>query len=214
MNNENMEKKSVQEDQSNEQVVMRLTSQQLELLVDRAAKTAAAEAIRVYESRQQSDHEERVDRRLMNTKLLLRNYRMLKAHTENSVFSRQQMDESAEEILESLMSGSDTEVIIDSIKRSVTRTAIIVDHIDTMLGLYEIYCGQAPQPELETRRYSVVYDMYIADPGLSAIEIATKQNMSKENVYADLKTAIERLTALIFGVDGLHAHSNHGSKKH
>ena len=37
-------------------------------------------------------------------------------------------------------------------------------------------------------------------------EIAKKWNMSKENVYSDLKIATERLSALIFGVDGLNLH--------
>ena len=43
----------------------------------------------------------------------------------------------------------------------------------------------------------------MADNTLSAKEIAEKQHMSKDNVYADLRVATERLTALIFGVDGL-----------
>lgn len=46
----------------------------------------------------------------------------------------------------------------------------------------------------------------MAEPVLSVKEIAEKQNMSKENVYSDLKVAEERLTALIFGVDGLKVH--------
>ena len=43
----------------------------------------------------------------------------------------------------------------------------------------------------------------MAEKTMSVKEVAEKQNMSKENVYADIKIAIERLTALIFGVDGL-----------
>ena len=37
-------------------------------------------------------------------------------------------------------------------------------------------------------------------------EIAAKYNMSKESVYSDLRISEERLTALVFGVDGLRAH--------
>lgn len=43
----------------------------------------------------------------------------------------------------------------------------------------------------------------MAEPVLTVKEIAAKHNMSKENVYSDLRVAEERLTALIFGVDGL-----------
>ena len=113
------------------------------------------------------------------------------------------MEESALDILESMMSMYDNEVIIESIKRSATRTAVIVSHIETMFGLYEAYCSSAANREIEMRRYEVVWDMYMADNVLSVKEIAEKQNMSKDNVYADLRIAIERLTTLIFGVDGL-----------
>ena len=75
-----------------------------------------------------------------------------------------------------------------------------------MFGLYEAYCGNAPNREIEMRRYEVVWDMYMADTTLSAKEIADKQNISTRNVYEDIKVATERLSALIFGVDGLKVH--------
>lgn len=56
------------------------------------------------------------------------------------------------------------------------------------------------------RRYEAVWDMYMADNTLSVKEIAEKQNISIRNVYDDIKVAIERLSALIFGVDGLKVH--------
>ena len=157
----------------------------------------------MFEQERKKEQGKRADRRLRNTKLLLRNYHMLKEHAENSVFGRTQMEESAIDILESMMSMYDNEVIIESIKRSATRTAVIVSHIETMFGLYEAYCGNAPNREIEMRRYEVVWDMYMAADTLSAKEIAEKRKISKESVYSDLRVGIERLTALIFGVDGL-----------
>lgn len=180
-----------------------LTHEQLKDIYEKAAAIGAKEALKVFEQEQKKASGKRADRRLRNTKLLLRNYHMLKEHAENSVFGRIQMEESALDILESMMSMYDNEVIIESIKRSVTRTAVIVSHIETMFGLYEAYCSNAPNREIEMRRYEVVWDMYMADNTLSAKEIAEKQHMSKDNVYADLRVATERLTALIFGVDGL-----------
>ena len=128
---------------------------------------------------------------------------MLKEHAENSVFGRTQMKESALDILESMMSIYNDEVIIQSIKNSATRTAIIVSHIETMFGLYYSYCDRSTNREIDLRRYNVVWDMYMAEDTLSAKEIAEKQNISKDSVYSDLRVGIERLTALIFGVDGL-----------
>lgn len=180
-----------------------LTTQQLKDIYERAAAIGAKEALKTFEQEREKAKGKRADRRLRNTKLLLRNYHMLKEHAENSVFGRTQMEESAIDILETMMSVYDNEVIIESIKRSATRTAIIVTHIEVMLGLYEAYCKNAPNREIERRRYEVVWDMYMAENTLSAKEIAEKQHMSRDNVYSDLRIAIERLAALIFGVDGL-----------
>lgn len=183
-----------------------LTHEQLKDIYENAAAIGAKEALRMFEQAQKKEQGKRADRRLRNTKLLLRNYHMLKEHAENSVFGRTQMEESAIDILETMMSMYDNEVIIESIKRSATRTAVIVSHIETMFGLYEAYCGNAANKEIEMRRYEVVWDMYMADNTLSAKEIAEKQNISTRNVYGDIKVAIERLSALIFGVDGLNVH--------
>lgn len=186
-----------------EVTLISITPEQLKDIYERAAAIGAKEALKVFEQERKKEYSGRSARRLRNTKLLLRNYHMLKEHAENSVFGRTQMEESAMDILESMMSMYDNEVIIESIKRSATRTAVIISHIETMFGLYEAYCDKAPNREIEMRRYEVVWDMYMADSTLSAKEIAEKQHMSKDNVYADLRVATERLTALIFGVDGL-----------
>ncbi len=180
-----------------------LTDEELKGIYERAASIGAQEALKRFEQERKREFGQRADRRLRNTKLLLRNYRMLKEHAENSVFNRAQMDESAFDILESMMQSYDNDVIINSIKDSAARTAVMVSHVETMLGLYEAFCEKSPNREIERRRYDVAWDMYIAEQTLSAKEIAEKQNMSKENVYADLRIAIERLTALFFGVDGL-----------
>ena len=131
---------------------------------------------------------------------------MLKEHAEKSVFGRTQMEESALDILESMMSMYDNEVIIESIKRSASRTAIIVSHINTMFGLYAAYCDKSINRDIDMRRYEVAWDMYMAEDILSAAEIAKKQNISVRTVYDDIKIAVEHLTALIFGVDGLNVH--------
>lgn len=182
-----------------------LTREELAAMQKEAALIGANAAMEKLEQERKNMQIKAVDRRLHNTKLLLKNYRMLKENSENSIYGRSQMEESAADILCSMMNLYDDEVIVDSIKRSATRTAIIVTHIDTMLDIYESYCGKSGN-DLDERRYEIVNDMYIADRPMTVKEIAKKWNMSKENVYSDLKIAIERLSALIFGVDGLRLH--------
>lgn len=183
-----------------------LTSIQLRDIYEKAAAIGAREALKEFKKEREKEFGKRADRRLRNTKLLLRNYHMLKEHAENSVFGRTQMEESALDILESMMSLYDNEIIIESIKRSATRTAIIVSHIETMLGLYAVYCEKSLNRDIDMRRYEVLWDRYISENILSVKKIAEKQNISTRNVYEDIKMATERLAALIFGVDGLNVH--------
>jgi len=185
-----------------EVVLVTLTKEELDSLCSKAAEVGAKAAINTLDAERKTMHNKAIDKRLHNTKLLMRNYHMLRENADSSIFGRSQMKESAADILCSMMNIYDDEVIVDSIKRSATRTAIIVTHIDTMLSLYESFCEKSAN-ELDRRRYEVIYDMYIADQVLNVKEIAKKQNMSKENVYSDSRIAIERLSALIFGVDGL-----------
>ena len=186
-----------------EKALVVLTQGQLKDIYEKAAAIGANEALKTFRQEQKKEYSRRADRRLRNTKLLLRHYHMLKEHAENSVFGRTQMEESALDILESMMSMYDNEVIIERIKRSATRTAVIVSHIETMFGLYAAYCDKSPNRDIEMRRYEVLWDMYMAEDTLSAKEVAEKQHVSKDTVYTDIRMATEKLTALIFGVDGL-----------
>lgn len=187
-------------------VLVVLTHEQLKDIYEKAANIGANEALKMFKKEREKERGKRANRRLRNTKLLLRNYHMLKEHAENSVFGRIQMQESAIDILETMMSMYDNEVIIESIKRSATRTAIIVSHMEVMFGLYRSYCEHTSSREIDLRRYEVVWDRYMADQALSVKQIAEKQNISVRNVYEDIKVATESLSALIFGVDGLKVH--------
>lgn len=180
----------------------KMVSDKKNSIIEIAAAAGAKVALAKYEQERKHQQRENADRRLRNTKLLLRNYHMLRENKDSSVFGRSQMEESAADILDSMMNLYNDEVVIDSIKRSATRTAIMVSHIETMVDIYEAYCIKSDN-EIDMRRYEVLYDMYIADIVLSAKQIAKKQNISKETVYGDLNIAIERITCLIFGVDGL-----------
>ena len=183
-----------------------ITAGQLRDIYEKSASIGAREGIKAFRRKQEEERAGRTDRRLRNTKLLLRNYHMLKDHAGQSVFGRTQMEESALDILESMMSMYDNEVIIESIKRSATRTAVIVSHIETMFMLYYSYCDNSATRELDMRRYNTVWDAYMADTPLSVSEIAKKQHISKDSVYMDIRVSIEKLTSLIFGFVGLKMH--------
>lgn len=179
-----------------------LSKEDLQELLEKAADIGAKAGIDKYVEELKSFQRKKADRRLYNTKLLLRNYRMLEAHAENSVFGRNQMRETAADILESMMNMYNDELVVESIKNSATRTAIIVSHIKAMLEIFQICCERSTN-ELDKRRYDIVYGLYIAEDKISRKDLADKWNVSRDTTYTDEKIAIERLSALFFGADGL-----------
>lgn len=189
-------------EESGKEPVILLSEKDLQDLLGKSAEIGAKAGIDKYVAELKATQKKRGDKRFHNTKLLLRNYRMLQVNAENSVFGRTQMDETASDILESMMNMYNDEIVVESIRRSATRTAIIVSHIKTMLEIFEVCCERSTN-ELDKRRYDIVYELYIADEKITRDEIAKKWNISKDTTYADEKIAIERLSALIFGVDGL-----------
>lgn len=183
-------------------MLITLSKEELQELMEKAAIAGAKAGIDRYEMELKDRQKKHRDKRYHNTKLLLRNYRMLRINAENSVFGRSQMEESAADILDNMMNMYNDEVIVESIKTSATRTAIIVSHVKTMIHMYQICCEQSGN-EIDKRRYDIIYGLYISDPKVTRKEFMDKWNISSDTTYTDEKIAIERLSALIFGVDGL-----------
>lgn len=186
----------------NEKVVVALDKVELENMLKEAAEIGARVGVERYEEELKKHRNRKKDKRYHNTRLLLRNYRNLNVNAEDSVFGRSQMEESAADILTNMMNMYNSEVVVESIMRSATRTAIIVSHVKKMLELYQIYCERSSNP-IEIRRYNVVYDLYISDVKMSRKDIAENYNISKETTYKDEKIVIEALSSLIFGIDGV-----------
>lgn len=179
-----------------------ITPDEMDRLVKVAGEAGANAAMQKAEEERKKFHKKALDKRLHNTRLLLENYHMLKLNMKCSVYKKSQVRGQAVDILDGMLDEDDDEVIIDSIKRSSERTAIIINHIDTMLALYETYCYKSCK-EIEKRRYEVIFNYYISDKLLAVKEISLKFHQSQQTIYNDLKVAEERLTALIFGIDSL-----------
>lgn len=171
-------------------------------IVKLAAHEGAKAALEELERQRKRDAQEKSDRRLRNVKLLLRNYRMLREHIENAVYEAE-VEENPMDIMEDLMTNRDSTLIVDSIKRSVARTAVIVRHMDTMLGLYQTYCFSKSATPEDQRRWRVIDALYISDNVRSVPELARDENVVERTIYKDIDIASERIAALIFGIDGL-----------
>ena len=179
-----------------------LTKEEVEEMIAKAALAGASVAAETLEKAHQKEQKEMKDRRLHNTRLLLRNYRMLKESCSKAVYQKEHSEKTTEEVIEELMSMKASDgVIVNSIKESAERTGIIISHVDRMFDVYRMYCGK--YGEKARRQYKVIKFMYITKERLSVAELAKKFNVSKVTIYDDIKIAEEQLSALFFGINGL-----------
>ena len=185
-------------------VASRIIEQAIQQGVEAGVK-AGAEYI---EGQRRQAKKDRYDRRLHNTRLLLKNYRRFRAHVNEGVSSEKKPSgkrptESAISILDDLDEFSYRDgLYIESIKRSQERTAIILRHIDKMMEYYRIDCDLNGTDEA-VRRYKVVMASYIDEPKISPQDIAETFGIERRTIYRDINIAMKQLTALIFGIDGL-----------
>lgn len=179
-----------------------ISDEEIEKIVETAAKAASEKAIAVYEKAKKDEYTGRKDRLIRNTALLLKNYRMLKMSADKSIFARCQMEESAADILDSMMNLYDDRIVIESIRRSATRTAIMVAHVENMISLYEVYCREK-NSHTDRRKYEVLYASFIAEKEESVSELADRLCVSEDTIYSDLRMAKEQVSALMFGIDGI-----------
>ena len=171
-------------------------------------KKLVGDTIKEYDKQQKEKSKLKRDRRLRNTDLLLRNYDNLLSHVEYAVEDEKELDEiDPEEFLDSIgeedyiMSNEEYEgIYINAIKRTRTRTKIILKHIETVLEFYKQKCLASYNPN-ERRRYEVMIRYYFQKKRI--FDVADELNCSDKTVSRDKKKAIEELSVLFFGIDGI-----------
>lgn len=167
-----------------------------------AVEAGVNAAIKHIEKHNKEQIKSRYNRRLHNTRLLLKNYKLLKSHCDSSINnfkSAVENNSNAIDILDALKE-CDDDTFIQAIKKSVKTTYTIMQHVDVMLDLYRVYCEQSNVAE-DMRRYRAVKAFYIDK--MNPADIARQENVDQRTYYRDTHDAIEKLSALIFGIDGL-----------
>lgn len=183
------------------------TPTDIEAIIRETAQLAALESARAVLKEQAQRAAGRADRRLHNTKLLLKNYRMFKKHCTGAVYTDETGDhdgkeeETALELLD-MMLQRDHSVVVDSIRRSCKRTKIMVQHMDNMLDLYRVHCEQSGN-DASQRGYRIIRGLYLDDVPRTVEQIAEQEHISTRQVSRDRDAAIEQISMLMFGIDGL-----------
>lgn len=174
-------------------------------------KETAKQTAKAVVTEQDTQLEERRDRRLHNTQLLLKNYRKFKLHCTGAVYTDEEGDhdgseeEEAIELLDMMMN-KNRMAVVESIRMSCRRTKIIMKHIDNVLSMYEVYCNQkADNADGRTarREYQVLRRYYISDNEPTCDQIAAELQISPRQVYRDLSSATAQVSVFMFGVDAL-----------
>jgi len=175
----------------------------MEIAVQRGTEAGIKAAMDYLAEEKKQLKKGRYDRRLRNTRLLLKNYRSFRNYAKNAVYKASQLKENAVDILDGLDDYSfDDSLYIESIKKSQQRTLIILNHIDEMLRYYKIDCEQSGKDE-ELRRYRIIMAYYINEQRKSAEQIAEDEHIERRTLYKDINMALKPLSALIFGIDSM-----------
>ena len=163
-----------------------------------AAEIASKTAIEVYAKQKELEKKKRTDRRLRDTKRLMRSYREIKIHAGEAITSLSEVVSEDYDFFRNLMEDGDN-IDVTAILKSKAKSAIMLAHIDTMLQTYQTICYSSKKPE-DQRRFRVLESMYLSDEQETAAEIAAKECIDTRTVYKDLDVACEKVSALLFGI--------------
>lgn len=172
-------------------------------IIEIATKAAVKAALEWQEQQQHKQAKSRHDKRLRNTGLLLENYQMLKDHCDYAVYDKNEVlaDEIGGNVIDILdeLEGVERTDYIKSIKESVSRTKVILTHIDEMIKIYRIYCETSDRPE-DMRRYRILMKKL---EGVKPAVICEEEGIDQSTYYRDNAEIKRKLSTLFFGIDGL-----------
>lgn len=145
--------------------------------IETIARVAAVEALK----KRDAIVDEEIDARYHDVKLLMKNYRKLKAHYAHV----------SPETLE-----------VSSICSMRRKTGLMMSHVDKMLSTYKVMCQQDDNPD-EARRWQALYLRYVAEKHMNIAQIADELHIDKRTFYRDIGKAMEDMAVLLFGLEAI-----------
>ncbi|MCH3962975.1 MAG: hypothetical protein LKE46_01755 [Clostridium sp.] len=173
---------------------------------EEAVKIGVREGIKYIKEQEYYKTKRRYDRRLRNTRLLLKHYRDLKVHNGLADSSINRIhDKNAIDVLDEIDPIDDEEQYAQALTRTKIRTSIIIGHINKAMKYYEAICKN--DGNVKERRFNIIKYIYI-DPVEDNIpptyeETSEHFNLNVRTVGRDVRSAIEDLSILFFGIDGI-----------
>lgn len=162
----------------------------VEELINKAANKAAIEAIKEFKAKDREDKRKNI---LHNTRLLLRKYNELIDNVQNSIDNISQLEY---EILDTF-NLDESELYITSIKKSKTKTLIMIAHIDKAMDI--LRKNQIRKGTIE--KYEVLEKFYLM--GIKYEDIVEQCECGVNTPRRWMNEMIDELSILLFGIDGL-----------
>jgi len=130
------------------------------------------------------------EKQLRNTKLLLQYYRLLENHLDVDL---PELDDDTKL--------SKYELSLYSLLGYRARSKEMVIFIKEILSRYKNICmnGSIEQQ----RRYEVIVSLYVAEPQITRSVLCERFSVDESTIRRDVRKAIEELTVMIFGIDGI-----------
>lgn len=176
--------------------------QTLKTSTELAAKQAAEQAAIVIENEHREYRNKRFRKQYANTRLLLQHYRSLNSHYANAVWDDRDVSDEFIDIMEMMCGNCPETVVVDTIKKSAEKTRIIMQHVNKMLDIYKSQCEHSKYTE-DMRHWRVIKGLYLVPEKVSVDDIAEQESINRRTVYKDADAAVEDLTMLLFGIDGV-----------
>lgn len=154
-------------------------------VIDEISKNVSKQLMSEQVKKQKHDR----DWRLRNTKLLLKNYHILKEHC-------QKLHDELETYEDSIFDPEDIE--IKSIMASKAKTRRMVWYIDEMVHSYERYAHKAG--DAAKRRYQALYHYYIKPNRANYDDLSEILNVSYITARRDLDDARKEFSIFLFGI--------------
>lgn len=179
-------------------------------VIQSSVSAGVVEGVRLVEEKKENAIKGNYDRKIRDTKLLLKNYRLFKKHVKETTYTEEQLETATvSEILDKLYILEDSEkddlTIVQGILKSKKRTEIIITHIDTIILGYTTSASKSKDNEFK-RRANVLNKLFIEDRkgrDKSYEQIAEEEFTSVSTIKRDRNRAIKEIAILLFGIDGI-----------
>lgn len=158
--------------------------------IDETIKKAAKEAIKEFDKEKKEENRKKV---FHNTRLLLRHYNDLVSHVNNAIDDVNKLEQDLEDMEEL----DRDELYILSIKKSKSKTLIMIAHIDMALELLKKKQYKLCSPE----KYRALELFYLKEKTYE--DVAGKLNCGVVTARRWINEMINELSIYLFGIEGL-----------